>query len=111
MIIELKFNIDALHLLSELLNRVYNADPNAHGTDKLLVSIAYELADKFEKKFRTQQKKPSLFDTKKKYKVSLKYFEAWALHKIITEIGFALAETPFQQAVLTKISTHLHPKL
>ena len=110
MIVELKFNIDALHLLSSILGSVYKREPTTDYLPKEIISICYDLADKFEKKYKTQQKKPTLFDTKKKYKVSLKYHEGWALLKVVN-YSLPLTDTPFHRAVLTKIQLQLDPKI
>ncbi len=44
-----------------------------------MLSISLDLAETFDKKFKTILNKANLFDAKKKVKFTFKYHEAWAL--------------------------------
>lgn len=73
-----------MQVISNNLQNVYGE--NAIGKEweyKLAYSICLELAEKFQKKVKTQLKKANLFDTTKQVKISLKYYEAWALYQYL----------------------------
>lgn len=82
--ITLHLDQDTVVLLNSMLSNVY-ALGTWHSQEKearLLWSIAFDLADKFNSKFKTQLKKQNLFEVHQKTKISLKYHEAWALEGI-----------------------------
>lgn len=81
--IELQLNNDTLMACNEILRALYASGTPAEQAGKLVKSIALEVADKFDSKCKSLVKKATLFDTKKKHKVSLKYHEAWGLYRVL----------------------------
>lgn len=84
--VELKLNIDTIFAINKLLQQVYDTNTPMEITQKIYRSIGFDLADKFDKLKKSNIKKATVFDTKKKYKVSLKFYEAWALFNIIMNL-------------------------
>ncbi|CDF80598.1 hypothetical protein BN863_28860 [Formosa agariphila KMM 3901] len=84
--IELKLSNDTLLATHAILQYVYVVSYGNKTLENVHKSIGFELADKFDKKVKTQKKKATLFDQKKKISVTLKYYEAWALKAIATDL-------------------------
>ncbi|MDB0602618.1 hypothetical protein PL373_16070 [Tenacibaculum maritimum] len=86
--IELKVNFtnEMLHATSDLLQAVYSPIISLEKNDKIIRSIGLELAKSFLSKKEKSIKKANLLNVKKKAKITLKYYEAWALHQIIFEL-------------------------
>lgn len=85
--VEIHLNIDSLVAVKESLNKLYEMEIPTDKRGRVYCSIGLELADKFESKVKTEIKKGiSLFNTKKKYKIGLKYHEAWALEGCLIEL-------------------------
>ena len=82
--VELKLNIDTIFAINKVLQNVYDGTTPELMVQKVYRSIAFDLADKFDKLQKNNQKKATLFDAKKKHKIAIKYHEAWALWHIIT---------------------------
>ena len=70
---------DELNLFRNLLNNAYGNSFQGVALYNVIHSISLDLAETFDKKFKTIIKKSNLFDFKKKIKFSFKYHEAWAL--------------------------------
>lgn len=81
--IETKLTSDQIFAVAKLLEQVYDTYPEIKKQDKLVRSIAFDIADKFTTKQRTIYKSNTLFDQKKKYRVTLKFHEAVTLNVII----------------------------
>ncbi|MCB6131652.1 hypothetical protein LIT53_12255, partial [Flavobacterium psychrophilum] len=84
--VELKLNADTINAAARLLEQVYDLPAPLGQNDKIIRSIAYDVADAMLSKQKTIRKKINLFDAKKKYKTSLKYHEAFALYNILNEL-------------------------
>ncbi|WP_435135768.1 hypothetical protein [Formosa sp. A9] len=102
--IDLKLSNDALVAAHNILKQVYNPSYPNEIQIKVYKSIGFELADKFEKKVKAQQKKASLFDQKKKISVTLKYYEAWALKAIATDLIYTCSNDYSKNLVQTLIN-------
>ena len=74
--IELKLNNDSIIAVNELLSYIYDMERSNDKKVNVNLSIGYDLADKFDSKAKQLVKKATLFDTKKKHKITLKYHEA-----------------------------------
>ena len=77
--IEIKLSRDELELFNYLLQQSYGRRFQSVRLYNIVHSLSLDLADSFDKKFKTRIKKVNLFDGKKKTKITLKYHEAWAL--------------------------------
>jgi hypothetical protein len=77
---------------------------------RLLLSIIIDVADKFGGKYQNLSRKPTLFDAKKKHKVTIKYHEAHALHAFLADaIG---SETDiYKKNIARKIHGFIDPQL
>lgn len=84
--IELKMNNDTLMAIAKMLQGVYTMPVSMDRREKVYRSISYDLADKFDAKYRTKIKKSDLFDQKKLTKFSLKFHEAFALQQILMDL-------------------------
>lgn len=81
--IELNITADQVFAVTKLLQQVYDLFPSVNCDQLSVRSIAFDLDDQFTAKRKALLKKNTLFDLDKKYKMSLKYHEAVALHRII----------------------------
>ena len=85
--IEIHLNIDSLVAVNEALKELYEMEPPTDKRGRVYHSLGLELSDKFDSKLKTELKKGvNLFNTKKKYKIGLKYHEAWALEGCLIEL-------------------------
>lgn len=108
--IELKLTIDSLISTTSLLMLVYNQDATLNKQEKVLRSIGFDLADKFDSKTKALQKKASLFDETKKPKITLKFHEAWALEIILIEL-MPYNTNDFRKNETQKVINQLNQKL
>ena len=77
--IEIQLSNDELVLINTQLQKVYATSKGSIAMYNVIASICFGLADTFDKKTKNRIKKSSLFDSKKKTKITLKYHEAFAL--------------------------------
>ena len=85
--IEIHLNIDGLVAVNEALKELYEMEPPTDKRGRVYLSIGLELSDKFDSKVKSELKKGvNLFNSKKKFKVGLKYHEAWALEGCLIEL-------------------------
>ena len=82
----LQISNDGLMAVDSVLQQMYSPNLPLTEMQKVYKSIGFDLADLFEKKRKIQIKKASLFTAKKKVKISLKYFEAWALKALLIDL-------------------------
>ncbi|MCD8405859.1 hypothetical protein G1J88_10260 [Tenacibaculum dicentrarchi] len=84
--IQLFLKFHQLIALHKLTSKLYDLDfLTLESQEKVAVSIGLILADKFDKKIKTIQKK-LFFDTTKDIKFTFDFFEAWALKEICIQL-------------------------
>lgn len=84
--VEIHLNINSLEAVNEVLKKLYQMEPPTDKRGRVYHSLGLELSDKFDGKLKTEIKKGvNLFNAKKKYKIGLKYHEAWALEGCLIE--------------------------
>ena len=87
--IALKLSADQIAYLHSTLSDSAIVDvaafARADRSNKVVLSIIGGVAETFEDKFKEVSRKPTLFDTKKKYKITLQYHEAFAVNTIVKE--------------------------
>ncbi|QYS89083.1 hypothetical protein [Flavobacterium davisii] len=80
--ITLKINADSISAVNKLTHQiVYNSSPDKEV--KLVQSICFDLAKKFQKAHQNSIENNNLFNSSKKQTINLKYHEAYALEKMI----------------------------
>jgi hypothetical protein len=84
--IELRINNDTLLAVHKIIQKVYELPVSVDKIENVYKTIGYDLADTFDKKVKTKIKKSDLFDQKKLTKFTFKFYEAWALHRILIEL-------------------------
>lgn len=77
--IEVQLKKEELTLFRNLFQKAYGRTFMQVAVYNVIHSISLDLADTFDKKFKTIIKKSNLFDARKKSKFTFKYHEAWAL--------------------------------
>jgi len=107
--IEIHITPDALMAVNKILKRVYELPVSVNKEEKVYRSIGFDLADKFEKKCKSQIKKANLFD-KKKVKITLMYHEAWALEAIINSLLW-IVHNDYQDSLLQSLAHSINQKL
>ena len=95
--LEIYITNDGLIAVDLVLQQMYNPNLPLTEMQKVYKSIGFDLAEIFEKKRKSQIKKASLFTQKKKVKVSLKYYQAWALKALLLDM-IEFLESPYQKA-------------
>jgi Holliday junction resolvasome RuvABC DNA-binding subunit len=106
--IELKMNNDTLMAINNALEVLYYHEVSGV-TAKVAKSIALDVSDKFDSKCRSLAKKATLFDTKKKHKMTFKYHEAWALYGMLLEL-IQYVDNVYQDTLIRKVINTLDQK-
>jgi hypothetical protein len=107
--VELKLTADTINAAARLLEKVYDLPTPLGQSEKIIRSIAYDVADTMLSKQKTIRKKLNLFDAKKKHKISLKYHEAFALYNILNELNINVSDD-YNRTILNKLKDDLHQK-
>mgnify|MGYP001207949675 CR=1 FL=1 len=107
--IELQLSNDALVLANKVLQKVYELPVSNVEKENVYRSIAFDLADKFDKRVKKLIKNANLFE-KRTNKLSIKYHEAWALQQILLDAEIEL-QNPYQITLRQGIIDKLNPKL
>lgn len=108
--IELKLSNDTIIVCDRVLSNVYDVNFMANSSEKkVILSIVYEVADMFDTKCKTLKKKADLFNSKKKHKMTLKYYQAWALYSVLLELG--KLQNDYQQKIVEHLCRTLDQKL
>jgi hypothetical protein len=109
--IELKLTADEIIYCESKTNLTLGMCPNDVGRDKWpAMSIMLDVGDKVMSKAKQLNRKQSLFDSKKKHKISFKFHEAHTLHDYLS--AFTEKETdPYKQNLARNIITQLNQKL
>ena len=108
--VELKIKIDTIFAINKILQNVYDGKSAIELTQKIYRSIGFELADKFDKLQKANIKKNTLFDSKKKHKITFKFHEAWALYNIIMNF-LPLVNDHYSKTILQSTADALHQNL
>lgn len=107
--IELKLSADQVFCVAKMIEQVY--DTQTHDVQqKVMKSIAIDIADKFTRKQLELHNKQSLFDAKKKYKVSLKFHEAFALSEVIRLLINTITDV-YCKTITNKVLDNLNQQL
>lgn len=106
--IELKTNPDGIITLKTILQNVYSSEPHSK-IEKVVKCVLMDVVDKVENKAKDLQRKHSLFDTKKKVTLTLKYSQAFYLSHFL--LNLPEIENDFQRAQISKILTLIDQKL
>ena len=107
--IALKLTADQVFAVAKLMETVYDSIPT-DAQHKLLRSIALDVADIYIKKQHSLYKKQSLFDAKKLHKITLKFHEAYALHKVLESFIYTVNDI-YCKTILQKLTAILDQKL
>lgn len=106
--IELKLSTDGIIVLSQVLSSAYTANPIGNH-EKVMKCVLMDVFDKVSTKAKSLQRKQSLFDTKKKVTLSLKFSQAYYLYHFIKDIE--MYDNDFQAAQIQKVFNVLDQKL
>ncbi len=107
--IELKLTADQVFGVAKIMEQVYETNPTDIN-QKVMRSIAIDVADKYNNKQHAIYSKQSLFDVKKLYKIALKFHEAYALHSVLC-LFIGTVNDVYINTILQKIIDNLHQKL
>lgn len=77
---------------------------------RVMVSILIDVADKIAAKSVKLQRSHNLFEARKKHKVTIKYYEAWAVHLFLTG-AINLETDPYRKSLALTIHGQIDPKL
>lgn len=109
--IDLKINRDTIGVIAKVLYVVTESKQSIN--DKMVNvyrSIGFDLYDKFERKKISFVRNQTLFDTKKKHKISLKFHEAWALEMILIDFRTTLLDE-YDRTLFNQFLDMLNQKL
>ncbi|CAL2075363.1 hypothetical protein [Tenacibaculum sp. 190524A02b] len=105
--VKFEFDVEEIVYINELLNKLYSFAFNSFScVEKIEISIGYELSDLFDKKRRIITQRGITTNGLKKYKISLKYYQAWALKQILRNYLYLL-ENDYQKLKIEKSISHL----
>lgn len=108
--IELKINNDCLQALEQIFKQIKFV-PNTSPEIKVYTSILIEFSDKIISKAHKSNTQMSLFDPKKKHKLTFKYHEAYATHEILNSFNEAFKFDEYKYILLQKFLNELNQKL
>ena len=108
--IVLQLSNDQILMTFKILEQIENAEPTTVAAEKLIRSIVLEAYDKFATLKKKIVKQADLFDQKKKTKVSLKYYEAYGIEKMIATNIFKV-NNKYVENILEKMLNELRQKL
>jgi len=83
--VELTFSFDTIIAIDKQLQKIYELPISNNKRDNFVKSIGFDLAAKFQTKRTAIKKNASLFDQKKRFKMSLKFHEACGLQEILSD--------------------------
>jgi hypothetical protein len=109
--IELKLTADQIVAVAKLLEQVTESSLPSSTQDKVNKSISFDLSDKFASKKSSVKKSNSLFDFKKRHKMSLKYHEANTLFEVVNQFLPSIPKDIKAHNDLLQLINNLHPKL
>lgn len=95
--------------INSVLKGVYELPVSNVERENIYKSIGFDLADKFDSKCKSQVRKASLFDSKKKNKITLKFHEAWALHQILMDT-LDYVNNAYQKTLISKVIHFLNER-
>ncbi|CAA0245432.1 hypothetical protein [Tenacibaculum maritimum] len=108
--IKVNFTVDMVHATYQVLLHVYNPIYSISYNDKVIRSIGIDLVEIFRKINEKNQRKNDLFHANKKTKITLKYYQLWALHEILIDL-ISLSTSKFYhlqvQLVINKLNEQL----
>ena len=107
--IELKLTADQVFAVAKIMEQVYETNP-IDTQQKIMRSIAIDVADKYTNKQHAIYSKQSLFDVKKLHKITLKFHEAYALLSVL-ELLISTVNDVYSKAILNKIILTLGQKI
>jgi hypothetical protein len=108
--VELKINTDTINAAARLLEQIYYLPMPLGQNEKIIRSIAYDVAEVLLSKQKTIRKKMSLFDTNKTHKISFKYHEAFALFNILNELACNITDN-YSRVIIDTFKNNLHQKI
>lgn len=106
--IEIKLNPDNIVILNNVLSGVYSSNPSTK-TGKITKCILMDVCDKIASKKKDLERKQTLFDSKKKVTLSLKYSQAFYLSHFL--LNLPEFDNVFQDNQIQKIINLLDQKL
>ena len=106
--IELKTTPDGVITLKNVLQGVYNSEPQTK-LEKMVKCVLMDVVDKIESKAKDLQRKQSLFDTKKKVSLILKYSQAFYLANFL--LSLPESENDFEKNQVHQLINQLDQKL
>lgn len=96
--------------INKHLQQIYKLQVSQVKTERVYRSIGYDLAAKFDTKWKSKLRKHDLFDQKKLSKVTLKFHEAWALQHILTDFHGS-EDSDFTSNLILKVINTIDQKL
>ena len=105
--VELKISTDALLACNTLLQNVYDEKRTQSQTANMMLSIAFDLADKLDTKAKSVLKKQGLFDVKKLHKLSFKFHEARALEAVLRNL-LPTVKNEYQTLLINEVANKLN---
>lgn len=108
--IKLKLNNDTLIACNNLLKQVYNSETPPNEAGKLIKSICFEVADKFDTKAKSLVKSANLFDKKNTTEITLKWYEAWGTLQVFIRLN-EIEGSDFQKLLVQKVISTINQKL
>ena len=109
--IKLKLSPDAILAVDWIFDNFCKGSlPGRTQEQKVLLSISYDLDDTFQKQANKVVRSSDLFNTKKKMGIGLKYYQAWALEKIIREM-LPLVDNLYKKTLLGSLADDINQKL
>lgn len=110
MVIEIKMTNDQVMVINQTLQQLYAVSPKSSGDGKVWLSIGLELADSFDTKAKKAIKTHGIFDVKKKKKITLKYYQAYALERLLV-VMIQHLRTPYELNCVQLVIAQLNQKL
>jgi hypothetical protein len=109
--IKLTLSKDTVLTVYNMLNQLYNLPVSNIQRENIYKSIGFDLADKFESKAKELKKNSNLLNQKNKVEMTLKFYQAWALHEIIHELLEVVLLDHYQENQISMLLQKIHPQI
>ncbi|WP_272151426.1 hypothetical protein [Tenacibaculum aiptasiae] len=105
--VKINLKLDELIAIHKITQKLYDLDfKRFDKNEKIAASVGLNLADKFDKKFKTIKKKLDLFESRKTIKFTFDFYEAWALKKLCIEL-YGMGETEYSKLGIQNVINKL----
>jgi len=107
--IQIPLDFEQLNIMNRLLSPVYEIKSETRA-QKINISILRDLSDKFQIKYYSKKKDRDLLNSRKKFKMSLKFHEAESLRTFLAMCLDTLIFTTLERSKVSRLHNYIDQK-